>query len=102
VSGTIRPGEFRVEYADTAEQAEWWRDTLARDEHYEIVMHPPEGSVDLPAIGVALAAARRALSEQMDIARAAALRAIDEERPEAAIARELGVDRMTVRKWAGK
>ena len=55
----------------------------------------------------AAAAFARALSlrsgdAQALICRGRALVALAEGEPEAAVARELGVDRMTVRKWAGK
>jgi hypothetical protein len=102
VSAGIRQGESRVDYCDTAEAAELRREVLIEEGHYQVRVWPPAGAVDLPPIGRTLAAARRAEREQADLARAATLRAAEEGRPEAAIARELGVDRMTVRKWLGK
>lgn len=65
---------------------------------------PPLRSVTFRerVIGRALEDARRALDQQMEYAREAALRAAKLGRPEAAVARDLGVDRMTVRKWVGK
>lgn len=59
-------------------------------------------ATDLTAAGEDLRAARARLGEATETARAAALRALDEGRAEAEVARVLGVDRMTVRKWAGK
>ena len=52
--------------------------------------------------GERLAHARQALRAAYAAARAAALRAIKDGTPESTIARALNVDRMTVRKWAGK
>lgn len=49
-----------------------------------------------------LRAARSRLDKAMDTAREAATDAYSHGRPEAQIARELGVNRMTVRRWLGK
>jgi hypothetical protein len=49
-----------------------------------------------------LRAAREAQQDALEAARAAALDAIAHGTPESVIATELGVDRMTVRKWQGK
>jgi transposase len=49
-----------------------------------------------------LAKARDAVAEHLEFARMSALAALKDGMPEAAIAKHLGVDRMTVRKWAGK
>lgn len=102
VSATIRPGEFRVDYVVSGELAEQCRAELEESGHYNVRVHLPEGGLDLREYGRRLGAARLALDEQMFIARAAALRALEEGQAEAAVARELRVDRMTVRKWAGK
>lgn len=102
VSAGIRSGESLVEFYATAELAEQARERLIADGFYQVQVWPPEGAINLAVINRNLAAARTQLAEQMDIARAAANRAAEERRPEAAIARELGVDRMTVRKWIGK
>ncbi len=65
-------------------------------------MHAPAGSVDLAELGRVRSEARRALDEKTTILRAAVLRALEDGRAEAEVAREAGVDRMTVREWAGK
>lgn len=102
VVGTIRQGDHRVEYADTGEQAERIRDHYERDRYYQIQVHAPQGGIDLAALGRARAAAKKALDEATDILRAGVLRALEDGRAEAEVARTAGVDRMTVRSWAGK
>ncbi len=57
---------------------------------------------DLERAGARLRRARVALDKATEEAREAGVRALAEGRAEAAVARALGVDRMTVRKWAGK
>lgn len=57
---------------------------------------------DLELAGARLQRVRAALAQALEQAEAEGLRALAEGRPEAAVARALGVDRMTVRKWAGK
>jgi transcriptional regulator with XRE-family HTH domain len=57
---------------------------------------------ELDRAGRALARVRRHLGFTMEDAKTAALKAVDEGVPQAEIARRLGVDRMTVRKWLGK
>lgn len=49
-----------------------------------------------------LACARAAVAEALRLAEVMARSASDEGVPETRIAEELGVDRMTVRKWVGK
>lgn len=56
----------------------------------------------LDTAGEKLSAAREALKAAMDAARIAALNSLEHGTPESVVAQELGVDRMTVRKWAGK
>lgn len=56
----------------------------------------------LERIGGDIRTARAALAAVMETARKAAIQAYDKGTPEAQIARELSVDRMTVRKWLGK
>jgi DNA invertase Pin-like site-specific DNA recombinase len=53
-------------------------------------------------LGRARPEARRDFDEKTSILRAAVLRAVEENRAEAEIAREAGIDRMTVREWSGK
>ncbi|RRJ85920.1 hypothetical protein EG850_11075 [Gulosibacter macacae] len=59
-------------------------------------------TTDLERAGAKLRRARAALAKATEEAQAAALQALAEGHAEAAVARDLGVDRMTVRKWAGK
>lgn len=103
VYGQIRTHEARVQYADTAERAEAIRkefeDTWG---YHHVKVHPPVGSVDLAKLGRERADARRVLDEKTAILRAGVLRALEDGRAEAEVARTAGVDRMTVRKWAGK
>lgn len=98
----VRPDEDFVRYADTAEQAEMIRSMRERDGYYNVRVHPPEGSINLRAIGRELGEARAAEREAAAKARSAAIQAAEEGRAEAEIARQLGVDRMTVRAWLGK
>ena len=102
VCGSLRPHEARAFYADTAEQAEAERDRLMVEGYYNVQLHPPVGAVDLTALGAGLRAARLAVDEATSLARAGVVRALEEGRSESEVARSLGVDRMTVRKWAGK
>lgn len=57
---------------------------------------------DLERVGIRLLRARKTLAQALTDAQSEALAALSEGVPEAAVARALGVDRMTVRKWAGK
>lgn len=59
-------------------------------------------SSDLERAGAKLRRARASLSTALEKAEAVGLAALADGKPEAAVARALGVDRMTVRKWAGK
>jgi DNA-binding CsgD family transcriptional regulator len=52
--------------------------------------------------GTSLRRARAALAEALLTAEREGLAALAQGESEAAVARTLGVDRMTVRKWAGK
>jgi predicted transcriptional regulator len=52
--------------------------------------------------GKKLARARAAVAEAMRVAEIMARSAHEEGMPETRIAEDLGVDRMTVRKWVGK
>jgi DNA invertase Pin-like site-specific DNA recombinase len=56
----------------------------------------------LKRAGRKLRSARKAADDAYEAARIAALAAIAGGVPEAVVARELGVNRMTVRKWLGK
>jgi hypothetical protein len=60
-------------------------------------------TINLTRAGRRLRSARKAEKAAFEAARVAALEADQQGVPEAVIARELGVDRMTVRrKWLGK
>lgn len=59
-------------------------------------------SEGLGRAGDRLRRARAALAKAIEEAEAEGLQALADGIPEAAVARTLGVDRMTVRKWAGK
>jgi DNA-directed RNA polymerase specialized sigma24 family protein len=102
VTGTVRRGAICVEYALDAQEADRWRETFEADHYYQVRVIPPQDSVDLAALGRELREARRVLREKTRITRAGVLRAAEEGWPEAEIARQAGVDRMTVRKWLGK
>ena len=56
----------------------------------------------LAQAGIRLAKARRVVDDALAIARAVGRAACADGAPEAATARELGVDRMALRKWRGK
>lgn len=56
----------------------------------------------LERAGRNLRSTRKAADDAYEAARLAALAAISDGVPEAMVARELGVNRMTVRKWQGK
>ena len=58
--------------------------------------------VDLAALGANLLTARGELAYRTEKAREGGLAALDAGESESAVAKALGVDRMTVRKWAGK
>jgi DNA-binding GntR family transcriptional regulator len=59
-------------------------------------------SAERKAHGKKLAKARTAVTEALRVAEVVARSAHHEGVPETQIAEELGVDRMTVRKWLGK
>lgn len=63
-------------------------------------MATPSGG--LQRAGERLRRARAALAQAMAGAEAEGLHALADGVPEVAVARALGVNRMTVRKWAGK
>lgn len=102
VIGSIRQGESAVNYTDTAEGAEKYRQSYEDSGYYQIKVHPPVGSIDLAKLGRARADAKRAYDQQTEILRAGVLRALEDGRAEAEVARTAGIDRMTVRTWAGK
>lgn len=102
VYGQIRQGEAITDYAATGEAAERLRNRHEESGYYMIKVYPPLGSVDLAALGAARKAAKTVLDEATEVLRAGVLRALEEGQAEAEVARTAGVDRMTVRTWAGK
>lgn len=59
-------------------------------------------TINLTRAGRRLRSARKAEQAAFEAARLAALEALEEGVPEAVVARELAVNRATVRKWLGK
>jgi len=102
VFACIRQGEATAEYADTADAAERLRERFQDARYYQVSVYPPQGGVDLAALGRDRAAAERNLRDKTAVLRAGVLRALEDGRAEAEVARTADVDRMTVRKWAGK
>jgi len=100
VRATLRRDEHAVVLVETAEQAESWRDRYIDWRYRQVTVYPPTGSVDLGQLGRAQTAARRALDEATAALRAGVLRALEEGRSEAEIARSAGISESTVRAWA--
>ncbi len=100
ITGSLSRGLGRIIYADTAEAAK--RAEAQLDGCHDIHIYPPEGSVDLGLLGRARHDAKTAFDEATATLRAGVLRALEDGRAEAEVARAAGVDRMTVRAWAGK
>lgn len=102
VIGTVRSNEDLGDYEDSAELAERRADQYRELGYYQVQVYPPVGSVDLHALGEARRKAKEEYEEANAILRAGVLRALEEGRAEAEVARTAGVDRQTVRSWAGK
>jgi hypothetical protein len=102
VIGTVRRNEHQGIYADNAETAETLRQRYEAAGYYQVQVYPPLGSVDLGALGRARADAKATFDEATALLRAGVVRAVEEGRAETEIAATAGVDRMTVRAWAGK
>jgi hypothetical protein len=102
VAGTLRPNEIVAEYAETAQAAEKLREQFEAQNYRQVRVYPPQGGVDLAKLGRERAEAWRRYTEATDILRAGVLRALEEERSENEISRTAGIDRQTVRAWAGK
>jgi DNA-directed RNA polymerase specialized sigma24 family protein len=102
VIGRVRSNEDVGDYEDTAELAERRAEKYRELGYYQVQVYPAVGSVDLRTLGEARRNAKEAYDEATAILRAGVLRALEENRSEAEIARTAGVDRMTVRSWAGK
>lgn len=101
VSGTIRGGEFDIEFADTAAHAEQLAERMRADNRHNVRLHLPQES-DFSAIASEFRTARSRLASATELARAAAHRMTEMGISESETARQLGVDRMTVRSWLGK
>jgi DNA invertase Pin-like site-specific DNA recombinase len=101
VTGTIRGGEFDAEFADTAARAEEIAEKMREDGRRNVRLHLPQES-DFWTIASEFKRARDQLAAATELARAAAHRMTDLGISEAETARQLGVDRMTVRSWLGK
>lgn len=72
-------------------------------DRYDIPHEPePKSPLSLAEAAEAFREARTRANEATDQLRAAVLRKLATKEPEAAVARAAGVDRMTVRRWAGK
>jgi hypothetical protein len=70
--------------------------------HNVVRLAPLDESSELVGLGRARQDAKRAYDEATAVLRAGVLRALEAGRAEAEVARAAGVDRMTVRDWAGK
>jgi hypothetical protein len=102
VLGAIRPGEVMLAFAVTAELAERERERQEEAGYRQVHVYPPVGAPDLAPLRRAREDARRALDDATSILRAGVVRALEGGRAEAEVARSAGVDRMTIRRWAGK
>jgi DNA invertase Pin-like site-specific DNA recombinase len=102
VVGTIRRDEMQVVLVDTAAKAEEAAEKMRADELRMVRLHLPQSDLDYLGIGRTLHDARTALAEATEVARAAARRLVESGVSESETARQLGVDRMTVRAWLGK
>lgn len=101
VTGTIRGGEFDATFTDTAEQAEATAEKMRENGRRNVRLHLPQ-EADFGTIARDFQKARDELARTTELARAAAHRMTDMGISEAETARQLGVDRMTVRSWLGK
>lgn len=102
VYGTIRQGEFIASYTDAADTAEWMHQKLEADGYRQVRTVVPVGGVDLAKLGRDRADAKRVLREVTATLRAGVVQALTEGRSESEVARTAGIDRQTVRAWAGK
>ncbi len=102
VTGDIRPGEALYDYANTAEVADRLSTMYEEQGYRNVRIYAPVGSVDLAALGRARTEAERVLAEHTAMLRAGVLRALEAGRSESEVALTGGINRSTVRKWAGK
>jgi DNA-binding CsgD family transcriptional regulator len=101
----LRNDRYHVHLVDTAERAERIYDRALEEGGYlygTTKVIPSQDPVDLAVLGRARYDALRTADEATATLRAAVLREAELGRAEAWIAREAGIDRMTVRKWLGK
>lgn len=101
VYGIIRGGEFDIQFADTAAIAEQIAEKMRADGRRQVKLYLPQ-EVDFGAVARDYQDARARLEEVTPLARAAAHRMTEMGISESETARQLGVDRMTVRSWLGK
>jgi hypothetical protein len=94
-----------VHYADTAAQAEKLREIhLADWSHNEqrVQLYPPAEAMSLGRAASQRLKAETAFKKKTAILKTVVLQALAQGRSEAEVARSAGVDRMTIRAWAGK
>jgi hypothetical protein len=108
VGWKIRPDEYRGMYCITSADAEAIAAREEDDGCYQVRVTPPVEYADIAAevrqIGVELRQLRAAEADVMSRAAAVAVTANDGGAgiAETTLAADLGVDRMTIRKWLGK
>jgi hypothetical protein len=102
IHATVGPGEYCAGYAATAESADATRAWLEQRGYRQIKIVPPDGSVDLEALGRERSKAKAALDEATALLRAGAFRALEAGRSEVEVAAAAGIDRQTLRAWIGK
>ena len=108
VSGHIRAGEIMWTYYTTADKAQDAEARLRTQGYHQVMLVEPEQyeeiSIQVRDLGKQLAAARKALADLTEQATAITPQANDGGSgiAETRLAAELGVDRMTIRKWLGK
>jgi hypothetical protein len=105
VIGTLRPGEFRVWKAFTGAEADTFAQEMVAGGLWGIQVVAPVGAPgldDVRKLGRERTEARRRAGEATMQLRAAVLAALAGGHTETEVAAAAGVDRMTVRSWAGK
>lgn len=102
VIGNVRPGEARVQLTADADAAERTRDSWIGSGYYQVRVFPPLSAEDLTVLAAERDRAAEVGREATARLKAGVLRALEEGRSEAEVARTAGIDRMTLRAWAGK
>lgn len=102
VTAKASPNRHVIRYCETAETAEEKRREFLASNYYMITVRTPVVSADFAALRAEREEAQAALADVMDRIRAGVATALAAGRSEVEVARCFGVDRMTVRKWAGK